>query len=98
MLEQIEKSQQGFEKVENWVIDIPLQHHGESGHRLIIENFANAILYGENLVAPAVEGINSLALGNAIMFSSFLGHPIEMPFDDEAYAAKLQDLIKGKPL
>ena len=28
------------------------------------------------------------------MLSSFLGQPIEMPFDDETYAAKLQTLIK----
>ncbi len=91
--EQIEKSQSPYEKVENWIIEVPYQHHGQSGHRLTTENFANAILLGEPLVAPAVEGIHSLTLGNAIMLSSFLGHPIEMPFDDEAYAAKLQDLI-----
>jgi predicted dehydrogenase len=90
---QIAESQSGYETVENWVIDVPYQHHGESGHRRITENFANAILQGEALVAPAVEGIHSLTLGNAIMLSSFLGHPIEMPFDGEAYAAKLQDLI-----
>ena len=44
-------------------------------------------------VAPAVEGLNSLTLGNAMMLSSFLGCTIEMPLDDEAYAAKLQELI-----
>jgi len=98
MLEQIEYSQQGFEKVEHWVIDVPYQHHGESGHRLVIENFADAILSGADLVAPAVEGINSLILSNAIMLSSFLGHPIEMPFNDDAYAAKLKDLIENARL
>ncbi|MFC1996247.1 Gfo/Idh/MocA family protein [Chloroflexota bacterium] len=93
--EQIKKSPNGFEKVENWVIEVPYTHHGETGHRLITENFAKAILHGEALIAPAVEGIHSLTLGNAIMLSSFLGHPVEMPFDDEAYAAKLQDLIEN---
>ena len=91
--EHIEKSPESFEKVENWFIEVPYAHHGESGHRLITENFANAILRGEALIAPAVEGIHSLTLGNAIMLSSFLGHPVEMPFDEDAYAAKLQDLI-----
>jgi len=95
MLEQIEKSQSPYGKVENWVIDILYQHHGEPGHRLIIENFANAILHEETLVAPAVEGIHSLTLGNAIMLSSFLGQPLQMPFDDETYAAKLQTLIEN---
>jgi predicted dehydrogenase len=93
--QQIAESPSGYEPVENWIIEVPFKHHGESGHRLTTENFANAILHGEELVAPAVEGINSLTLGNAIMLSSFLGHPIEMPFDDEAYAAKLQELISN---
>jgi predicted dehydrogenase len=92
---QIEESDSGYERVENWVIDVPYQHHGEPGHRLVIENFANAVLHGEELIAPAVEGIHSLTLGNAIMLSSFLGHPVEMPFDDQTYAAKLEDLIKN---
>ena len=82
-------------RVENWVIEMPYKHHGESGHRLTTENFANAIMHGEELVAPAVEGIHSLTLGNAIMLSSFLGHPIEMPFDDETYAARLDELIEN---
>jgi predicted dehydrogenase len=93
--EQIKKSQSGYEKVENWIIDVPYQHHGQSGHRLMTQNFANAILHGEALIAPAIEGIHSLALGNAIMLSSFLGHPVEMPFDDQAYADKLEELIKN---
>lgn len=89
----IKTSSEPFATVENWKIDVPYQHHGQPGHRLIIENFANAILNEEELIAPAVEGINSLMLGNAIMLSSFLGQPIELPMDGEAYAAKLQDLI-----
>jgi len=89
----IETSISGYEPVENWKIDMPYQHHGQPGHKLIIENFANALLNGEELVAPAVEGIHSLTLGNAIMMSSFLGQRIELPMDGEEYAAKLQDLI-----
>jgi predicted dehydrogenase len=95
LFEQIEKSQNGFGKVENWVIDVPYQHHGEPGHRLMIENFANAILHGDALIAPAEEGIYSLTLGNAIMLSSFLRVPVEMPFDDDTYASKLQELIES---
>jgi predicted dehydrogenase len=95
LFEQIKTASSGFEPVENWQIEIPYQHHGQPGHRLIIENFANAILHGEDLIAPAVEGIHSLTLGNAIMLSSFLGHPIDLPIDAESYADKLQDLIKN---
>ena len=33
-------------------------------------------------------------LGNAIMQSSFQKHAVEIPIDGEAYAAKLEELIK----
>ncbi len=92
MFDQIKNSSSGYETVENWVVDVPYRHHGEMGHRLVTENFANAILKGEKLIAPAVEGIHSLTLGNAIMLSSLLGQPIEMPFDHETYATRLQEL------
>lgn len=94
MFEQIRTSTSGYEPVENWKIEIPYHHHGHPGHQLVIENFASAILYGEKLIAPAVEGIHSLTLGNAIMLSSFLGQPIDLPMDANAYAAKLEDLIQ----
>jgi hypothetical protein len=42
-------------KVENWVCEVPFQHHGQPGHRLITRNFANAVLSGEALMAPTVE-------------------------------------------
>jgi predicted dehydrogenase len=96
MLEFIETSAAPFDKVECWQIAVPYQHHGESGHRLIIQNFADAVLEGVPLVAPAAEGLNSVLLANAIMHSSFDGHrPVEMPMDEAAFANKLQDLIAG---
>ena len=95
MFEHIATSISGYEPVESWKIEVPYRHHGLAGHKLVIENFANAILNGEELIAPAVEGINSLTLGNAIMLSSFRGHPIELPMDAAAYAAMLQDLIQN---
>jgi hypothetical protein len=49
----------------------------------------------EELIAPALEGIHSLTLSNAILLSSFLRHPIDLPIDAAAYAAKLQDLINN---
>jgi len=93
MFEQIERSQSGYAHVENWAIRVPYHHHGHTGHRRMTENFANAILHGEDLIAPAPEGIHSLTLGNAIMLSSFLGRTVELPFDEDGYAAKLQELI-----
>jgi len=84
-----------FDKIENWVVDVPFTHHGQPGHKLIIENFIAAILHGEPLIAPAVEGINSVTLANAIMLSSFLRQSINLPLDEDAYAEKLQSLIQN---
>ena len=89
----IKTSTSGFAHVENWKIEIPYKHHRQPGHKIVIENFANALLNGEALIATAVEGINSLMLGNAIMLSFFLKQPVDLPIDAEAYAAKLQTLI-----
>jgi len=92
-LEYIKNATHGYTPVENWRCEIPYQHHGQAGHKLIIQNFANAILMGEELISPAVEGIHSLTLGNAIMLSSFLGRSIDLPLDAASYTEKLQDLI-----
>ncbi|MFC1976458.1 Gfo/Idh/MocA family protein [Chloroflexota bacterium] len=95
MFKFIEEATGSFDKVENWVVEIPFKHHGQPGHKLIIENFAKAILKGEELIAPAVEGINSVMLGNAIMLSSFLNKTVDIPIDEGAYEKKLQAFIKG---
>jgi hypothetical protein len=60
---------------------------------MLTEIFANGILHGDPLVAYAPEGLNSLMLGNAMMLSSFQGAPVELPFDEDAYEARLKELI-----
>jgi predicted dehydrogenase len=95
MFEFIKTCPRMWDKVDSQVEEIPFEHHGESGHRLVIENFVNAILQGEALIAPAVEGIRSLTLGNAIMQSSFLGRPVDLPIDADAYEAALQERIRS---
>jgi predicted dehydrogenase len=95
MLRFIEEATGGFDKVENRLCEVPFQHHGQPGHKLIIENFADAILSGEVLVAPAVEGLYSVMLGNAIMLSSFLNKTLQMPIDEDLYKKKLMDLVQN---
>jgi len=53
----------------------------ESGHSVILRNFARAILYGEPLIAPGEVGLNGLELANAITLSSHKGVPVELPID-----------------
>ena len=62
----------------------------ESGHAAILRNFARAILYGEELIAPGAEGIRSLELANAIMLSSHKGEPVDIPIDRQEF----DDLIE----
>ena len=82
----------GFTKVDHWTIDIPIQGFGGQ-HLTIMQNFTNAILNGEELIAPAVEGIHSVEIANGILLSSFTGQPVEFPLDAEAYEAVLKKKI-----
>lgn len=63
-------------------------------HLGILQNFANAILQKEALLAPGVEGINSLMLSNAMYLSSWQGRSVELPLDDEEFATELERRIK----
>jgi len=96
MLKFIETSTTSFDKVECWQIKVPYQHHGETGHRQIMENFVAAALDGGELFAPGAEGLGSVLMANAILHSSLDGHrPVDLPMDEAAFAKELQDLIAG---
>jgi predicted dehydrogenase len=92
MLDFIRTAQTAYDKVEFAVEEVAYQHHGEWGHAIILENFANAILHDEPLIAAAPEGINGLTLSNAIMLSTFTGQPVDLPIDADAYEQKLLEL------
>jgi predicted dehydrogenase len=64
-------------------------------HLGILGNFVAAILRGEPLIAPAVEGIKSVELANAMIRSAMLEHTVELPIDSIAYAALLEELMAG---
>ncbi|MEA2012617.1 MAG: Gfo/Idh/MocA family oxidoreductase [Verrucomicrobiota bacterium] len=82
----------GFGTPEIWNVEIPV--NGTNGqHVEIIQNFVDAIADGKELIAPAEEGIKSVELGNAMLFSSMNDMTVEMPLDSDAYADILQSLI-----
>ena len=93
MLQKIESASGMFESTKTETLDISYEHHGQPGHKFVIENFVEAVLQGEKLIAPATEGINSVMLGNAILLSSFLKKTVEMPIDENVYEETLQGLI-----
>ena len=76
---------------------VDFERHGTHGHEIIIDNFANAILRGEKLIAPAQEGLNSVALNNAIILSAHKGAPVELPLDGAEFVALLQQYIVQPP-
>ena len=87
----------GFAKPEVWNVEIPFEN-AANGHALLMQNFVNAILQQEPLIAPGAEGIHSVELANVILFSSLLGEMIELPLDSAAYERKLNELISNSKL
>jgi predicted dehydrogenase len=81
-----------FSSPERWEIEIPVSGNGGQ-HNEIIQNFVNAILHGETLKAPAEEGIRSVELANAMLYSSLTGKTIELPLNASAYEKTLKGLI-----
>ncbi|HZG73293.1 MAG TPA: Gfo/Idh/MocA family oxidoreductase [Chondromyces sp.] len=63
-------------------------------HVAVLENFAANILDGTPLIAPGSDGINGVALANAIHLSSFLGKEVELPVDEELYLEELNKRIE----
>ncbi|MEM7387352.1 MAG: gfo/Idh/MocA family oxidoreductase, partial [Verrucomicrobiota bacterium] len=64
-----------------------------SQHLGILQNFANAILKGEKLISPAIEGIHSVELANSVLYSAWQGQSIDLPLDSKAYEKELQERI-----
>ena len=85
-------SQASFAKPDTWEETFPIEGHGGQ-HLEILENFCDAILEGKELIAPADEGIHSVELANAMLYSSLTGEPVELPLDGAAFERELQKLV-----
>jgi len=70
---------------------IAVEATGEQ-HLGIITNFVEAVLDGAPLIAPAQEGIHSVELANAMLYSALNGETVELPLDGDAYEAFLRKL------
>ncbi len=58
----------------------------ETAHCGIMQNFTNAILYGETLISPGADGIAELTLSNAAYLSQWTGNrPVSLPLDTETF-------------
>ncbi len=84
----------GFAKPEVKTRDIPFEGIGNA-HAVLLENFVSAILDKAPLIAPGREGIGSVELANALLYSSMLGETIELPMSGGDWETKLNELIAG---
>jgi len=82
-----------FGRPDVWHVEIPVPAGNGPQHAGIIQNFVDAILDGAPLIARAEEGIHSLELANAMLYSTFLGRPVDLPLDAAGYEAQLKKLI-----
>ena len=79
---------------ECWECNIPADFSGGPQHPGIMENFANAVLKGTELLAPGEEGINGLTMSNAIHLSAWTGETVDVKnFPDDRFYELLQEKI-----
>ena len=97
MIEFSRSAKVGFAKPEVWNVEIPFEN-APNAHATLMQNFVNAILDGEPLIAPGKEGIHSVELANVMLYSSLIDQTVALPMDSAAYEQKLNQLIAGSKI
>lgn len=69
-------------------------HGPETGHRGITQNWVNAILHGESLLAPGTDGIRGLELSNAMHLSAWTNSWVHLPLDGDHFETLLSERIR----
>ena len=90
-----ETSKQSFAVPESWDVEVPVSK-GEfaDNTKTMTQNFVNAVLRGEPLIAPGGEGAKGLEIGNAMLMAGLTRAPVELPLDGDAFEAFLGELTK----
>ncbi len=87
----------GFSKPEAKTEEVSFAN-AAAPHAALTQNFVNAILDGELLIAPGQDGIHSVELANAMVFSSLEKKSVELPMSGVAWEKKLNQLITESKL
>ena len=85
-------AKQGFAKPDVWNVEIPFEN-AVLPHATMVQNFVNALLDGEPLIAPGAEGIHSVELANVMVYSSLLGQNVMLPMSGADWEKRLNQLI-----
>ncbi|MDW7980282.1 MAG: Gfo/Idh/MocA family oxidoreductase, partial [Verrucomicrobiales bacterium] len=72
MIEFSRTAKHGFTKPPTQRFEMPCEK-ADQPHATITQNFVNAILEGEPLIAPGADGLYSIELANAIVYSALIG-------------------------
>ena len=92
MIEFSKVAKTGFVKPDVWNVKIPVEN-AAGPHSVLMQNFVDAILDGTPLLVPGEEGIHSVELANAMLYSSLVNETIDLPLDSAAYEKRLNQLI-----
>ncbi len=100
IFDQTEESVSEFLKTTKSAFDAPaiktieIPTDGKVGiHQNIIENFADAILNGTELIASGEDGMNSVELANSFLYSSLEDVTVELPLNSAKFAQTLNKLM-----
>ena len=94
MIEFSRMAKTGFSKPDATTEEVPFPN-AAAPHAALMQNFVNAILNGETLIAPGTDGIHSVELANAMVYSSLLKDTVELPMNRRPYYLYQCDLISG---
>lgn len=78
------RSPEGMPREDFDISEIRQEEEG-AGHLGILQNFTNAVLYGEELLVPGTEGIYGLTLSNASYLSSWKDDWVTLPLDEQEF-------------
>ena len=90
----ITKSSEGFPQIKAHPYKVELPD-GSGDHVAVYQNLRDAILEGKPLKADGKQGIQSLELANAMIYSSHHKKEVDLPLDREAYSNLLKMLQDG---
>src|SRR5262245_805534 len=97
MIEFSRNAKTGFAKPDLWNVEIPIEN-AAMPHTTLMQNFVDAILDGAPLLVPGEEGLNSVELANAMLYSSMLDQTLALPLDGIAFERKLNELIASSKI
>jgi predicted dehydrogenase len=82
----------GFARPDTWRIEIPFAN-AVLAHATLIQSWVDSILDRTPPLVAGEEGLASIELANAMLYSSLIDQTVRFPLDGAAYEARLNQLI-----